>query len=239
MLCLTNGLHFPSVPPAIECLSRTEERLVAVRHVFQTIRQVHGANGQYSSIGAIVNVPVEIDTTVSMLPRQLNDSNMYQVELACRSRIGRPYLASIIDHSKIMVATRYLVRTPLYQAHGITLSETFMDKQNLVLDNDNNGDSSDSDSDSDSSGSSSDSGHQLTHANADRPRNLETLFAHRIAPAEGNMPTGLLMDEDVDFLTFPKIFCGQKMSLVYQGKAISLADIYKSFARSADCHVAE
>ncbi|PIA14570.1 hypothetical protein COEREDRAFT_10162 [Coemansia reversa NRRL 1564] len=124
--------------------AKTEEQLVAVRHVFQTIRQVHGANGQYSSIGAIVNVLVEIDTT----------------------------------------------------AHGITLSKTFIDEQNLVetsengatettilqdeidnninnsiqmLDNDNNGDSSDSDSDSDSSGSSSDSGHQLTHANADRP----------------------------------------------------------------------
>ncbi|KAJ2610230.1 hypothetical protein H4S08_003706, partial [Coemansia sp. RSA 1365] len=57
---------------------------------------------------------------------------MYQVELARRSRIGRPYLASIIDYSKIMDAARYFVETPLYQAHGITLSETFMDKQNLA-----------------------------------------------------------------------------------------------------------
>ncbi|PIA16170.1 hypothetical protein COEREDRAFT_8584 [Coemansia reversa NRRL 1564] len=201
MLCLANGVHFPSVPPAIECLSRTEEWLVTVRHVFQTIRQVHGANGQYSSIGAIVNEPVEIDMTVSMLPRQLNDLNMYQVELAHRSRIGRPYLASIIGHSKIMDAARYLVGTPLYQAHGITLSEPFIDKQNLVetsengatepailqdeiddninvLDNENNDNSSDSDSDSDSSSSSSNSGCQLTRANADRPQNLETLFVH-------------------------------------------------------------
>jgi hypothetical protein len=31
-----------------------------------------------------------------------------------------------------------------------------------------------------------------------------------MAPAEGNVPTGVLMDEDAEALSFPKIYCGKQ-----------------------------
>ncbi|KAI9489724.1 hypothetical protein BDB00DRAFT_601547 [Zychaea mexicana] len=46
-LCLANGLRLPNVPDSLSQLTRLEERLVAPRHVFQTIWLVMGIHGQY------------------------------------------------------------------------------------------------------------------------------------------------------------------------------------------------
>lgn len=96
-LCLSNGLDFPVVEPCILELNRVEERLVAPCHVFQTIWSVMGPLGQLRGKGGIVNVPVDLDTTVSSLPRLSTNSNIYHVRLARRKEYQSNYMSGIMD----------------------------------------------------------------------------------------------------------------------------------------------
>lgn len=67
--CLENGFKYDDIPECLRNLNRIEERLVSPRHVFQSIRTVAGAHGQFRHRGAITNIPVNVDTTVTQLPR--------------------------------------------------------------------------------------------------------------------------------------------------------------------------
>ena len=41
-IAIANGLDYPEIPPEIEGLNKIEERLIAVRHVFQSIYSING-----------------------------------------------------------------------------------------------------------------------------------------------------------------------------------------------------
>ncbi|KAK3920087.1 LOW QUALITY PROTEIN: Transcription activator BRG1 [Frankliniella fusca] len=79
-LSLENGLKFSVVDEDIQKLNRIEERLLAPRHVFQTLWTVNGSTGQFKTKGGIVNVHVDMDTTVHYIPRAIDDSNMILVK---------------------------------------------------------------------------------------------------------------------------------------------------------------
>ncbi|MBQ0009470.1 MAG: hypothetical protein KBS97_04305, partial [Firmicutes bacterium] len=63
-LCLENGFQYPTIPDCISKSNRIEERLVAARHIFQSIWTVAGVNRQFKRRGVITNIPVNVDTTV-------------------------------------------------------------------------------------------------------------------------------------------------------------------------------
>ena len=81
-IALSNGLHFPEKVKCVDRLSRLEEGLVAPRHIFQYLLTHKGLHGQFGSKGAIVNVPVNVDTSVSSLPRNLYDNSTVHTHLA-------------------------------------------------------------------------------------------------------------------------------------------------------------
>lgn len=120
-LCLANGLDYPVIPPVLKTLTRLEERLVAPRHVFQTIYTVMGASWQYRAKGAIVNVPVCIDTTVSSLPRAPMDTQMHVVHfrLARCMQYLHDYADGNVRAQAVRQAAAHLTEQPLYREHRI------------------------------------------------------------------------------------------------------------------------
>ena len=206
-LCLHNGLHFPVIDEEIAKLNRVEERLLAPRHVFQTLWTVNGAAGQYKTKGGIVNVPVDMDTTVSYIPRAVEDTNMIHVRLARRMQYVSNYMVGNVRPKLLYDAAKKFVQKPLPIEEGIELSTEW-----VYSDNDpelNNFDD------------------ELYTTNAI----FETLLTSdnvdfmgtsnsgiRIAPAENYTPTSILFDENCEFLAFPKIFGGYKMEAEYDNK---------------------
>ncbi|KAK3933134.1 Halomucin [Frankliniella fusca] len=124
-LALSNGLDFPVVDKTISKLNRIEERLIAARHVFQTLWTVKGPEGQYKTKGGIVNVPVDIDTSVTKLPRQVNDTHMIHVRLARKMEYVKNYMSGIVRPKLLYRAAKILVKKPLLKEEGITLSSSW------------------------------------------------------------------------------------------------------------------
>ena len=77
-LCLSNGLDFPSQPVCLKSLTTLEERLVAPRLPFMRVVEV-GCDRQSQFRGNVVNVPIKLDKTVSVLPREFNDTKIIQI----------------------------------------------------------------------------------------------------------------------------------------------------------------
>ncbi|KAG2191173.1 hypothetical protein INT47_007910, partial [Mucor saturninus] len=126
-LALADGLDFPETHCCLDDLTRLEERLVAARHVFQSIWTLHGNSGQYRSKGGIVNVPVNVDTTVSAFPRQLDDSFIIHLSLARRMRYLKDYIKGNISTAKVWRAYSFLQTQPLYVEHEIEFDDTWME----------------------------------------------------------------------------------------------------------------
>ncbi|KAK3931732.1 Glutamyl-tRNA(Gln) amidotransferase subunit D [Frankliniella fusca] len=121
-LSLENGLRFPVVAEEIQKLNRVEERLLAPRHVFQTRWTVNGAAGQFKTKGGIVNVPVDMDTTVNHIPRAFDDSNMIHVKLARRMKYLNNYMSGNVRPKLLHNAAKKFILTPLALEEGIELS---------------------------------------------------------------------------------------------------------------------
>lgn len=164
----------PVIDKEIEDLNRVEERIIAPNHVFQTIWPVMGPHGQYKTKGAIVNVPVMIDTTVSSLPRPSDDTNMIHLRIARKLEYKNDYMSGFVRLRKVYNAAN--------------TQETLI---------------------------SSDVG-------------------YRIAPAEGLRPKGVLMDENIEFLAFPKLFGGYKMTPTHNSKPLPYSDFAKSIVMQKD-----
>ncbi|KAK3923676.1 Envelope glycoprotein M [Frankliniella fusca] len=216
-MCLYNGLEFPEVDNKINQLNRIEERLLAPRHVFQTLWTMNGGSGQYRTKGGIVNVPVDMDTTVSCIPRALSDSNMIHVKLARRMQYVSNYMVGNVRPKLLYDAARKFVKKPLPMEEGIELSTDW----NFT--------------------SSDDDLHNFEDEFYTNNAIFETLlttdnldfmsasnFGIRMAPAEDYTPTSILFDENCEFLAFPKVFGGHKMEPEYKHKKISYADFAKS-----------
>ncbi|KAI8367142.1 hypothetical protein EDC96DRAFT_574655 [Choanephora cucurbitarum] len=101
-IALSHDLHFFEKVECVNRLSRLEEGLVAPRHIFQYLLTHKGLHGQFGSKGAIVNVPVNVDTSVSSLPRNLYDNS---------------------TPNYIWTVVRYLQETPLYIVRDVDIDD--------------------------------------------------------------------------------------------------------------------
>ncbi|KAK3907395.1 Exodeoxyribonuclease 7 large subunit [Frankliniella fusca] len=219
-LALCNGLDFPKVPDCIKQLNRIEERLLAPRHIFQTIWSVKGPTGQYKTKGGIVNIPVEVDNSVSSIPRPINNSSMIHVRIARKMEYLKDYMSGVVWTQLLYDAAKEFVKTPLAIGENITLSEAWnsnFDDNHEALDIED----------------------EFYNTNAIHETLLmqnENNFAFsgltdtsiRIAPAQGFRPTSILFDEKCEYLAFPTVFGGHKMDPMHNGKPISYTDLITS-----------
>ena len=78
-LSAANGMKWPEKPPELD-LHQLEERLISLRIPFMQIRELP-RGGQYSLKGNVLNVPGDIQPTVSCLPRPMDENFTIAVQL--------------------------------------------------------------------------------------------------------------------------------------------------------------
>jgi hypothetical protein len=91
--------------------------------------------GQFKSKGGIVNVPVDIDTTVASLPRSLDDTRTVHLSLARRLIFKSDYVKSNIAHPLSGLLQFFFQRQELYQEYNIALNTEWMDEAMAKIDN--------------------------------------------------------------------------------------------------------
>lgn len=230
-LCLENGFKYPAIPDCISKLNRIEERLVSTRHVFQSIWTVAGAHGKFRRKGAITNIPVNVDTTVTQLPRKPSDTNIIAVKLARRMNHNKHYMQGNVNVNNALEAALFLSNTKTYKKHNISVDNTWLEATINELEQMNIS----SDEDEPAVDNPLEGDEEITKDNIPVGAN-ETLFTGdidgiRMAPEEGSVSLSVLSDEDSESLSFPKIFVGRQMEPKNNGKPISYNSIVKSFTR--------
>lgn len=82
-----------------------------------------GYQKQYGLKGNCINVPIDINKTVTSLPRMDSEDDTILVQLMRRMTDKKPYLFENVRPEKVFAAAQYLVNTDLYKKHKITLNK--------------------------------------------------------------------------------------------------------------------
>ncbi|XP_044742323.1 uncharacterized protein LOC123304800, partial [Chrysoperla carnea] len=224
-ICLYNNLHFPDIPQCLEDLTCLEQRLLAPRIPFMQIRTL-GYDRQCGLRGAVVNVPISIDSTVGVLPRTFDQSYVIQVHLRRRLRCTHDFMTESIRPGRVLEAARYLIQQPLYVEDGVTLSNNWLENLtsnslsvpfivspedesiiNALRDPENQNLEPEAEL------------LEVDETDAFHPDNLnpggqETLLDNEfvenivLAPGEGRRPCDMIFDSHSEELSFPSIYCG-------------------------------
>lgn len=238
-IALKNGFYFPSKVACIDQLTRLEERLVSPRHVFQSIWSHNGVRGQYKTKGGIVNVPVNVDTSVSCLPRNFDSTGIIHISLARKLIFTKDYIKGNVSPVKVWDAALYLQSTPLYLEYDVQISN--QDEWNATNITSNVSDeTNENDAESNNDNVNEAETNNEEPEIEDEPLNAGTTesiltsdndFTIRLAPGEGRTPISVLTDKDSDFLSFPKVYYGHKL----EGSAsVSYSSLAKSVVRRFD-----
>ena len=100
-------MNFPEQPDVLKDLTPLEERLISPRIPFMQLRELP-SGGQLSIHGNVVNVPADVNSTVSVLPRPINESQTIKL----KQRLGYKHHNEFqnVRPSKVLEAAQYLVR---------------------------------------------------------------------------------------------------------------------------------
>jgi hypothetical protein len=239
-LSLGNGLDYPLKPPELLDLTLLEERLVSPRLPFMQLRPC-GWDRQLGLKGNVVNVPINVDSIATILPRKFNESSVVHLALMRRIEYKRPYMFETIRPVKVYDACQYLVTTPLYVEENIQLCHDWMDRQDPLEFNE--------DASTENNGQTANDDRESILENAENKQsqtksaeltNEETLLfdesellstALKYAPGQNNRPSSILMDLNAEVLSFPTIYCGQKREVP---PFLTYTDVAKSEARRYD-----
>ena len=120
-----NKMAFPDKPEVLN-LTVLEERLISPRIPFMQIRELP-TGGQLSIHGNVINVPADVNSTVNVLPRPVNESQTIPIKRKRRLSYKHYYQFQ----SKVLEAAKYLVRTSkLYQNEGVQVANSWLDTLN-------------------------------------------------------------------------------------------------------------
>jgi hypothetical protein len=243
-LSLSNGLAFHEVPDCLKTLTELEERLISPRIPFMVIRSL-GFCKQFGLKGNLVNVPMNVDTNVSILPRSFSDTHTIQLKLMRQMKNKNAFMYETIRPKVVHTAVKYLVQQELYKDEGIVISHDWLkdypnEKENFIIDAEDK-----KSEEKENTGKDFDDEDEWNECDEKpvNPSTTETLLNDEIgdqndigikfAPGENNRPISILMDLKADELTFPKIYCGKKRKLKANVK-LTYAKIAKSELRMFD-----
>ena len=183
----------------------------------------------------IVNVPADINNTISMLPRLLSESGTIKINLKRRLQYKSSALSLNVRPHKVVQAANWLVEnSSLYREEGISINQNWLENSCDVLLSVNEGDTerleSQSESESDKTqvpvtvDYNNDNEDQWSEDEAEVPAgitdtmltatdfmtNNERQHVLNVAPGEGNKPVSIFRDKYSEELAYPGIFLGQK-----------------------------
>ncbi|CAB3991404.1 Hypothetical predicted protein [Paramuricea clavata] len=118
-------MTFPEKPDVLNDLTPLEERLISPRIPFMQVRELP-SGGQLSIHGNVVNVPADVNTTVSVLPRPINESQTIPIKLKRRLGYKHHYQFQNVRPSKVLEAARYLVcNSEIFKNEGIEVMDNY------------------------------------------------------------------------------------------------------------------
>ncbi|GBP91974.1 hypothetical protein EVAR_59368_1 [Eumeta japonica] len=191
-----NGFAYPKIPSHLPMLNLIEQRLISPRIPFMQIRRLRHVNGQYGIYGQIINVPVEVNTMVKQLPRNIEDDHCFYVHLKKKLIHKTSTVHGLINKSHIKEWLSYLVPTPLYVYHDIKIDESFF-----------TGNERTSQLNMDEISEHVPVEDNLVAQQQTLLWNVDYFLS--LAPGECNRPVSILMDEHAEELSFPTIYGGQ------------------------------
>ncbi|XP_023933192.1 inner centromere protein-like [Lingula anatina] len=121
---MVNGLSFPEKPSFLD-LKPLEWRLTSPRLVFMKLQQAPRGK-QYKLEGNVVNIPADVTSTVTKLPRTEADSSTIKVQLKRNVKFKNYAYAQNVRPNKVLEAAAWLTANgKLYQEKGITVDTTW------------------------------------------------------------------------------------------------------------------
>ena len=119
-LSVANGMKWPDKPPELD-LHQLEERLISLRIPFMQIRELP-RGGQYSLKGNVINVPVDIQPTVSCLPRPMDANFTIAVQLKKKLSYKKVDFKENVRPLRVLTALHWLVnKSELYKKSGVEI----------------------------------------------------------------------------------------------------------------------
>ncbi|XP_026481429.1 uncharacterized protein LOC113388245 [Ctenocephalides felis] len=240
-LATSNGLKFEKVPEYLEQLTDLEERMVSPVINFMQIRSLkpYALNPQLGLKGSVVNIPIEVNECLKVLPRKFSEMKTIQVKLKRHLDHKSDYMFESVRPKFICNAIKYLINTPLYKKYEITFNEKYFDNCENLMNEEVNFivDKSDAVNDAVSFSNQeniNENCNLVPNINVDAQavfdldqiNNDETMLIDNnditakgqaemvkvIAPGQNKLPLPWHKIEDVDELCFPKIFAGHTFS---------------------------
>lgn len=202
-----NGIRFPVLPLEITQLNTLEARLVAMRIEFGRFHELPRSR-QHSLKGSIINVPVNMPTLQTCLPRTLHDTDTLFCKLKRRTTDAHAYISQTIRPEYVRNALRVLLQTPLYQEHHATECHTAITQLGtdiIPLDQDE-----DLGTGPISRIAQPQEAPLDTMVQSDEPPHMLLDGQLHIAPGQGQVPNGLVRDKDAEELAYPNIFGGHR-----------------------------
>ena len=118
-------MNFPEKPDVLKDLTALEERLILPRIPFMQLRELP-SGGQLSIHGNVVNVPADVNSTVNVLPRPINESQTIPIKLKRRLGYKHHYQFQNVRPSKVLEAAQYLVRnSEIFKNEGIQVVDSY------------------------------------------------------------------------------------------------------------------
>ncbi|CAN7946669.1 unnamed protein product, partial [Ixodes hexagonus] len=152
--------------------------------------------------GPIVNVPIDADTTVKMLPRDVEKD---QVHIKRKLIYKSVYIRGMVNKSELAPWLSFLEKSPLYRFYGIKVSRERVDKlfDSLVEPRDQNTERVEDPEDQHNPVQAALAMSLGEHTLMDDDRNILVM-----APGEGRSPLSVVFDEYPEELSFPQIYLG-------------------------------
>ena len=231
-----NKMTFPERPDVLKDLTPLEERLISPRIPFMQVRELP-SEGQLSIHGNVVNVPADVNSTVSVLPRPINESQTIPIKLKRRLGYKHHYQFQNVRPTKVLAAAQFLVRnSEIFKNEGIQVMDNYI--SNTVNNEDEWSEFISEDIKEKSQNVSSvenveaesrndmidnDTDDEWCETTERSSGVMDTLLQEpditqdgdrilSFAPGERNRPLGIFMDKDSEFLSFPAIYCGKRQA---------------------------
>lgn len=219
-LSKTNGYAYPPIPPHLPQLNVVEERLVAPRIPFMSIRRLSHGGGQFGIKGQVVNVPIDVQKTVQSLPRGIDDDVAINVNLKRRLLAKPTYATGTVRKDHIKAWLGVLLQSPLYKYHNIRFNphtfESLPPEGQEIDDNEVEKliDVDDANDPTQCVVAMNASSHTVVYDDACMAGLQNHSHVLDIAPGEGQTPISLLHDTTGEELSFPQIYLGQPRKIL-------------------------
>ncbi|CAG9840456.1 unnamed protein product [Diabrotica balteata] len=129
ILSVYNGFKYPDFPESLVNvpLDLVSERLISPRIPFMQIRRLRHINRQNRIYGQVINVPIEVNTMVNQLPRNVDEDHSTTVNIEKNQIHKSSSIYGIVNKRILKHWLSYLIKTPLYEAYNITIDENFFE----------------------------------------------------------------------------------------------------------------